>query len=102
MSSLDACKVAAWKAYNKLPVDRRPPGCTIMEVARSASVLRGSDEPVIVRIKRKSISGYRLVCAFGLENKCLQYLVGEALKARTEFHPCQYANSKGRHAAVLA
>jgi hypothetical protein len=101
-ASFHARVVAADRSRRSFSLAERLPKSAIVEVAKSVSALRGSDEPVIVRVKRKGPYGYRLVCAFGVENKCLQYLVSGALKARTVFHPRQFANSKGRPAAVLA
>jgi len=102
VTSLDCLTVAAYEAWKSYPLDRRPPASMIVETAEKVSALRGSDEPVIVRIKRKGLSGYRLICAFGPENKTLQYVVAGALKARAELHPSQYAINRGRPAAVLA
>jgi hypothetical protein len=102
VGSRDPLRVAARRARSSFPLDRRPPLSAISETADRVSALRGSDEPVMVRVKRKGSHGYRLIQSFGQENKTLQYVVGEALKARTVFHPRQFANSKGRPAAVLA
>src|SRR5688572_1535145 len=80
-ASFHARMVAADRSRRSCYLDGRPPASAIVEIAKSVSALRGSDESVIVRVKRKGPYGYRLVCAFGMENKCLQYLVSEALKA---------------------
>jgi len=104
VTSFDARLVAADRARRSFPVDSRLPASAIMHIANKVSALRGSKEPVVLRLKEKKSDPWavRPVMAFGPENRTLQYLVLECLRARVTPHPCQYASLHGRHAAVEA
>jgi hypothetical protein len=67
----------------------------IEQLARSLNVRRDSGEPVRISWKQKSSGGWRPICAFGVRERAIQYLIKSALEAAGCGRPEQY-NLPGR------
>ena len=101
LQSADARNMAAIRAYRKLSPHRRPCMDKLPLIANRLNPWEGTDEPVILSFVEKpnKPNYYRAVQNFGIENRTLQYLVLDALRAQADLHPSQYA-LRGLHAAI--
>src|SRR5262245_7028742 len=96
LSSFQTKWHATLEAYDAMKPEDRPDKAKLASIAGSLDPSKGTDEPV-----RKASSGkYRMILAFGIKNRALQYLVRDVLIAVLELHPNQYATRGGVHAAI--
>jgi hypothetical protein len=104
LSSFDAKLTATREANRRLKPHRRVPKERVPEIAASLNPWRGTNEEVTVRAKPKKWNPdyCRLVMDFGVHNRALQILVGEALRLRAILHPDQFLMQDGRDAACRA
>jgi hypothetical protein len=104
LSSFEAKRVAVRRANKKMHSDCRIPRNKECELAAKLDPWRGTDEPARVRPKFKAKGGFRPIFNFGIENRALQKLVGNALKpwSRHQISPVQFAVRGGRHKACQA
>ncbi len=103
LSSFDSRRVATSKAFDSLRPSRRPAISTLSEQASKLNAWCGTSEIVKVRWKPKASNEneFRPIMNFGIENRALQYLVVECLKAQADLHKMQFAVNGGRDAAVI-
>ena len=104
LQSYDARYVATVRANRKLKPHRKVPDERLPEIAANLDPWRGSSEKVVVNFKPKESNEheFRPLMDFGIENRALQYLVLEVLKAQVDLHPRQFATHGGRPAAAMA
>ena len=100
LGSFDPKLHATLEAYDAMKPEDRPDPAELPSIAKSLDAWKGTDEPVLVRRKRKASGKYRTVLEFEIENRALQYLVRDVLIAALELHPNQYATRGGVHAAI--
>ena len=102
--SYHARLVATHDAYGDMRPSTRPPKAVIEKVAKNLNPWTGTQEPVEIRLQEKKTNPdeWRAIMNFGLENRALQHLVAECVKARSHLYPCQFASqgAGGRDAAM--
>jgi len=102
LESFDARYAAVLRANRRRDIDDRLDGASVRTVATRLNAWKGTDETVLVHVKRKSSNpdSFRTYMAFGIENRALQYLVLRLLEQMADVDSCQYTIRGGIHAAV--
>lgn len=102
LRAFDSRLVASYEAYRRMPRHSRPHIDELPSIATSLSAWGGTSEKVGVMLKPKAHdpNDFRIVMAFGIENRALQYLVRNCIAAQVNLHPAQFAVRLGRTKAV--
>lgn len=102
LDSFHAHLVATVKAYRRMPRHQRPSLDTVPDCARNLDPWKASHEEVVVSLKAKrgDPHDFRMIMAFGIENRARQYLVGEVLAARANLAPNQFFYRGGIPTAI--